>query len=247
MNNVIPFDLESQKTAAAKLVEGVSINTLQLAAKSLEVTDDQSYEQAVGLRTRFAAAEKKILEFWDPIVKAAFGLHKTLTAARSEMAKPYTDGKNLMSAKAENFLLERKRQQREADQALARAAEQERLRLAQEAQELAMRGHMKEAEQIEMRASLTVAPRVASTVPVSAGARVGNTYTAHVTDLMAVLQSIVAGTTPLMWDVKGEERPLVIVDEVVLRQIVLRQQTSLSIPGIEVREGVKLFSTPGGR
>ena len=243
MTSVIPFNIDEQKVAAAKLVESVSISTLTLAAKTLEVLDEESYRNCIDLRGRFAAAEKKILDFWKPLTEAAHTLHKAMTGAREEMARPYVEGKALTTKKAEAYLNEQRRQKRESEAALARAADQERLRLEQEARDLAMRGRMKEAEQIAMRASLTVAPTLPSAVPAAAGAKVGDKFTGKVTDLMAVLGSIVDGRTPLMWEVRpGDVRPLVVVDEVVLRAIVSRQQRGLQIPGVAVEEGSRISS-----
>ena len=244
---IIPYDIEAQKQAAAKLVESASIATLTLAAKSLEITDEETYQQAIDLRTRFAVAEKRITDFWEPLAKAANALHKSLTGARAEMVKQYSDGKALMTRKAETYLMEQQRAKREAEAAMARVADQQRRELEAEARRLATRGEMDRAEQIERQAQMSVAPSLPDAIPQAVGAKVGVTFAARVTDMVAVMKSIVEGQTPLMWEVKpGDIRPLVVIDEVVLRAIVSRQQKGLSIPGVVVDEGVRISST-GGR
>ncbi len=243
MNALIPFDLETQKAAAAKLVESASLSTLTLAARTLEVTDDVSYEQAINLRTMFATAEKRIADFWEPLAKAANALHKSLTGARAEMMKPYTDGKLLTTQKAERYILGQQRAKRQAEEVLAQAARQTQQALRLEADRLALEGRMRESEQINMQAQMSVAPTLDAAIPKVAGAKTGTKYTGQVTDLIAFAKAIVDGKIDLMQEVKpGDVRPILMVDQVVLNAVVSRQLDGLNWPGIEVKEGVRISS-----
>jgi len=244
MNTLIPFDIEAQKQAAAKAVEGIQVQTLMLVAKRIEVIDEDSYAQAIDLRSRFADAEKRIANFWDPLVKAANSLHKLMTGARAEMQAPYVEGKAIVTKKAEDFLAARKRAQRQAQEALERAAEQQRRQLEQEAKRLALRGEMDRAEEISMQAQMSMAPTLPPMAPTVAGARTADKFKATTTDIMAVMAHILGGEFPLMNEVKpGDYRPLVVVDQVVLNALVNRMGDGLKIPGIKVEELTKISST----
>ena len=243
-NTLIPFDIESQKQAALKLVDGLNINTLVLAAKNLEVFDDDTYKKAVELRAVFADAEAKVTKFWEPLVKAAHGLHKLMTGARTEMLDRYTPSKDLLTRKAEAFLAERRRAERAAQAAMERAAEESRLALEREAKRLAMRGEMDKAEEVKLQASVTISPTLPRSTPTVAGARTSDKFKGSVPDIMALLATIVNGDFSLMHEVKpGDIRPLVVVDQVVLNALVNRLGDGLNVPGIKVEEVVKLSST----
>ena len=242
--SLIPYDVEAQKRAAAQLVERFSVSTLLLAAQSLEVTDEESYTQMVVLRTRFTEAEKKITDFWRPLVEAGNSLHKMLTGARAETLKLYVEGKDITTRKAEAYLLRQRQLKREAEEALARAAEQSRRELEMEAKRLALRGEMKQAENLKMQATMSMAPTLPDLTPKVAGAKTAVVWKWNVTDIVAVAAAIARGDVALMHQVKpGDTRPLIVVDPVVMNAIVARLGDGIQIPGIAIEEGVKLSST----
>jgi hypothetical protein len=234
---LIPFDVQAQKIAAAKLLESSSLATMQIAAEHLQVVDEESYTMAVDLRNRFASAEKKIMDFWEGFAKAANALHKSLTGARSEMAEPYVAGKNLCESKARDYLRSQEAEKRRQEAELRRLANQEQAKLQKKADDLMDRGYIAEAEKVQQRATMTVAPKLESAIPQVSGVKVSKKFKARVVDVTAVMNAILTGTIPLMYEVKpGDSRTLVAVDQVVLNALVNRQLDSLNIPGVVVEE-----------
>lgn len=240
---VITFDVEGQKAAARKLVADANIATITLSAKNLTVESQESYEACVALRNAFALAQKRITDFFGPMIDAANKLHKSLTAARAEMLKPYCDGKDVCTRKMERFLLDQKEAKRKADAVMSQVAEKERSRLADEAEDLMSMGFVKEAAQKTQQARMTMAPTLPAAVTKVAGAKVADKWIAECTDLIAFAKAIGEGKIPLMHDVRGEMRPILLVDQVTLNAVVSRQQDSLKWPGIAVKESVRISSS----
>jgi hypothetical protein len=237
---VIPFDVTAQKVAAAKLVEGVGLQSLNLAAQQIVVSDDESYAQCIGLMGRFGDAKKRILDFWEPLAKSAHGLHKLITSAREEMSGPYATGELICKRKAESYQDECRAAKRRAEQQMALAAEEERQRLVDQSRDLLAMGFVAKAEQLERQASMTTGVVLPEAVSRVAGARVGTKCEWTVTDLVALMRAVVDGEIPLMHTVKGELRPLLMVDPVVMNSIVDRFQMTLKWPGVVVEEKSKI-------
>ena len=261
---ITPFSVGKLATAAAQLKVTLEVDpallreeveqftqglsTVQLGIKTLQVNDDESYQQCIDLRNDAGRREKGLTEIWKRYKGPLNAARQVVLDYEKETVEICKTAKDLATRKAEQYVMEQKRAQRAAEEEMAEAARKVQRELERKAADLALTGNMKESEQVTMQAQMAVAPRLPSAVPVAAGARVGEKYTARVMDVMAVLRSIVDGHTPLMWEVRpGDIRQLVVVDEVVLRAIVLRQQSGLQIPGVVVEEGAKISSTPGGR
>jgi hypothetical protein len=239
---IIPFDITAQKAAASKLVDGSQLASIQLAARTLQVIDEEGYQTCIEIRNRAASAEKKILDFWEPLAKAANGLHKLITGARADMAAPYVEVKQITTKKAEEFLLAQKRAKREAEDALARAAQTEQAKIQREGEELIAQGYVKQGQAKLAEANMVVqGVALPSAVPAS-DARVGDTFTGEVYDLMALIKAVASGETTLMWDVKGDSQPVLIVNPAVLKAVVDRSGMAAEklLPGIMVKEGVRI-------
>jgi hypothetical protein len=261
---ITPFYVGKLATAAAQLKVTLEVDpallreeveqytqglsTVQLAVKNLQVNDEESYQQCIELRNDAGRREKGLTDIWKRYKGPLNAARQVVLDYEHETVDVCKAAKDLATKKGEQYIMEQRRAQRAAEEQMAEAARKLQRDLERKASDLALTGQMKEAEQVTMQAQMAVAPRLPSAVPVAVGARVGEKYTARVMDVMAVLKSIVDGQTPLMWEVKpGDVRQLVVVDEVVLRAIVLRQITGLRIPGVVVEEGAKISSTPGGR
>lgn len=243
---IIPFDIESQKRAASKLVEGTNLSTLQLSEKQLQVVDDESYQACIEFRNRCGTAEKRIMDFFAPLADGANKLHKAITKARGDMAAPYASLKAAFTRKAEAYLMAQKQAQREAEAALARAAAKQQHDLQREADELFGMGLIAQAEQKTQQAQMTIAPTLPDAVVKVEGAKVGDRYTGEVTDIIAFAKAIATGKVPLMHEVRGELRPILVIDTAVLNAVVSRMQGALDWPGITVKAGVKISATKLG-
>ena len=229
----------------AQFTDGFS--TVQLAIKTLEVTDEESYQQCIDLRNDAGRREKGLTEIWSRY-KTPLNAARTVVLdyehATVDVCKAAKDD---ATRKAERYLMEQQRAKREAEQALARVADQQRRDLEAEARRLATRGEIDKAEQVQRQAQMSVAPSLPDAIPQAVGAKVGAKFTARVMDVVAFAKAVVDGKVDLMQEVKpGDIRPILVIDQVVLNAVAARQMTGLNWPGVTVEEGVRISSTGRG-
>jgi hypothetical protein len=241
MTSPIMLDITKYEAEAEKL--SAPLATLRVAAKQLEVVDDESNQVCLDLRNRASTIEKRIQDFWNPLCDAANKMHKMLTGKRGDHMKPWTELKNALGSKSEKYLLAQREAKRRAEAELARVAEQERLRLEQAAEELRLQGRMKEAAATFQQANATVAPVLPAAIERVEGVRVTEGWDATVTDMGALIHAIATGRVSLFHDYRGDMAPLVSVNQPVLNAVVSRLGDSINWPGVTVKPRIKIGST----
>ena len=240
---VIPFDLAAHEKAAIRLTEGTNLSALQATAKSLQVTDEESNVECLGLRNACTTIEKRITDYWAPLADMANKLHKAITGKRGQMTKPWTDLKDAFTSKSAKFIMDQRAAKRREEEALARIEAQRKRELEQEAEELLSRGYVEAAQAKTQQAEITAMPTLPDAVGKIEGSRIGTTWRAEGVDLIGTMRAIVAGQIPILWDNgKGEREPILVYNQQVLNAIAKRSQGSLKIPGVRFIEGVRIGS-----
>lgn len=235
---IIPFDVEQQKLAAAPLIKDLA--TLQLAAKSVVITDDDSYANAMDVRNKAGSAEKKINEFWEPMCKAAHELHKSLTGARGAMLKPYTDVRDALDKLIKKYILDQQTAKRLVEERLRKEADSLKSNLQEKAEDLIAAGRVQEARSLMAQSQVidSIPSSLPSSVPKADNSRVTAKKVGECYDLLALIKAVAKGDVPLTHYVKGEEKPLITVDQRVLNAVVDRMGDSLKWPGVRVKDDV---------
>ena len=237
----LKVDAEALREEVERFTDGFTETAADISA--LSVTSDTSYQRCIDLRNDCGKREAGLTALWDRYKKPLNAARTVVLDMEHQTVDPVSAAKAEATRKGERYLNDQKRAKREADEALARVAKVQKVSLSQQAEDLMAQGFVREAERLERQAHLTVAAVAPEVVPVATGARTGTKYTGNVVDFMAVLRAIVEGQQPLEWEVKlGDARPLVVIDETVLRAMVLRHQKGLNFPGIVVEEGSRISS-----
>jgi len=241
------LDVEKYRNEAQELNRGYV--TFEVSAKALlsrGIETDEDYQSCVALATEAAKREKVISDKFNPLCDLLHKAHKMSTGLRAEFMKPWTDLKAKLSDRAAEWYLEQKRAKQAAEAEMSKLAEKQQGALVDRAEELLLQGDVRAADQVLAQARATVAPILPEAVPKVEGARVREKYEGTCTDILALAKAIVEGRVPLMWkafDSKGNEkweRPLISCDQTVLNVILDRQGASTNLPGVTVKEAVRI-------
>ena len=197
--------------------------TLIQSAREFQVRDAETYQEAGGLvqnLTRFLRAWEV---FFQPILDSAKVALDTARQQRDKVFVPATDIKRTLGGRMEAW-----------DRAERDRIETERQRLAAEAQEEARLAALVTADSqgdestvavIAADESVPVAAFIppAREIPRAAGISYKTSWSAEVTDLLALVQAVAQGHAPLK---------TVKADEVVLNQLARSLRESFSLPGV---------------
>jgi hypothetical protein len=240
----ISLDVEQYKAVA----EGINTTavTLVVTAKNLldrGLQSDEDYTAAVDLAIAAGKREKEQKDNFEPLCSYLHKAHKSATGLRDKYAKPWTLLKDALVAASKRWYMDALEAKKQQEREISRVAQAQSRGLVEEAQELMDQGDVKAARVLLDRARTSTAVVLPSAVPRVEGARVTDKWKASCTDLMAVITEIAAGRMDLMWETRGEMRPLVIVDQVVLNAIVSRKGDTLQCPGITVEPDVQIGAT----
>lgn len=176
-----------------------------LAAKTLEITDAESKETAVGYGRLLQASEKELAKLFTETKQTIDAIKKpVLEAERTDLGEIKTAKDALgVIVQAYNRQQERIHQEalRKAQEEARKAAEEQRLAEAIHAEAI---GEKDEAEQILNEPVLPPAVIVQKSVAKVAGEVGKHTYSAQITDLMALVKAVAAGVVPIQ-AIKGDE------------------------------------------
>lgn len=204
---------------------------------------DQDYEAAISLSNEAARVEKSMETAFDAVCDLRHKLWKASTEERGKFSAPWKNLKDALREKAKAWYLKQQQDKKRAEDLLKQAVEDKQRELATEAMEHASQGFMSKAREIMAQAESIEAPVLPAAVEKVAGARVTPKFKGTAVDLMQVVKAVADGKFDLMWHVKGVERPLLVVDQVVLNAIVDRMGKGLRCPGILVEDDVRIGAT----
>lgn len=193
-------------------------------AAEIVVRDAESYQMAGETWKSLTALEKKIKAYWEEDVSSALKLHRSLVAKRDAMLIPVGEQKNSLRIGMKTFEDEQERIRRVEQARLEEEARKvaEEAALAQ-AVHLEQNGHKAAAEAVI--AAPVVAPAVYApkTTPTGFGNATRRTWGAEVTDLMALVKAVAAGTVPIQ---------SIEANSVFLNQQARALKSALSYPGV---------------
>jgi hypothetical protein len=174
------------------------------------------------------ALEKKIKIYWDEDVSTALKLHRSLVAKRDAMLVPVGEQKNALRIGMKTFEDEQERIRR-AEQA---RLEEEARKAAEEAAlaqavALEQNGHKMAAEAVIAAPVVAPAVYVPKTTPNGFGNATRRTWGAEVTDLMALVKAVAAGTVPIQ---------AIEANTVFLGQQARALKSALQYPGVRAVE-----------
>lgn len=167
-------------------------------AGEIVVKDAATYKMAGETWKSLTALEKKIKAYWEDDVSSALKLHRSLVAKRDAMLVPVGERKNALRLDMKSFEDEQERL-RQIEQAKAEAEARKAAEEAALAQAVAFEanGHKAAAEAVMATPVVTPAVYVPKTTPAGFGAATRRTWSAEVTDLMALVKAVAAGAVPI--------------------------------------------------
>ena len=219
----------------------------QRAVDALVVSDQAGYEEAAlmvkGVASAIKAAEK-LFEDKD----LAWKLYKSLSEKLNGFVKPLQGMRERIEGKMRAYKLAEAERIRRQQAELERQRQEEIAAETRKIAELAQQGRMQEARQVEAEVAVVAATPVVlpdRTTKV-AGVSATPTFKGEVTDALALLKAVAAGTVAFNHNVivrgKGEVRPLFIVDPVVLNHYVKLMGEKLDWPGVTVSPDIQFRS-----
>lgn len=172
------------------------------------VSDPASYEMAGAMVIDLDRLAKKITAYWEEPIKKAHEAHRALTAKRGEMLKPVEDRKKVLRGKISAYLTEQERirraEQTRLDEERLKKEQAERERLEKAAAKAEEKGRDERAEALREKAAdvyippAVVVPEVEKTTRMDTGTVSQKKSTrVTVTDPVAILRAVVAGSLPI--------------------------------------------------
>lgn len=194
-------------------------------AAEIVVRDAESYQMAGETWKSLTALEKKIKAYWEEDVSAALKLHRSLVAKRDAMLIPVGEQKNTLRLGMKFYEDEQERIRR-AEQA---RLEEEARKAAEEAAlaqavALEQNGHKSAAEAVIATPVVAPAVYVPKTTPAGFGNATRRTWGAEVTDIMALVKAVAAGTVPIQ---------AIEANSVFLNQQARALKSALQYPGVK--------------
>lgn len=194
-------------------------------AAEIVVRDAESYQMAGETWKSLTALEKKIKAYWEEDVSAALKLHRSLVAKRDAMLIPVGEQKNTLRLGMKSYEDEQERIRR-AEQA---RLEEEARKAAEEAAlaqavALEQNGHKSAAEAVIATPVVAPAVYVPKTTPAGFGNATRRTWGAEVTDIMALVKAVAAGTVPIQ---------AIEANSVFLNQQARALKSALQYPGVK--------------
>jgi|ERR1051325_2140862 hypothetical protein len=177
-------------------IEGVLQQEIGAVAL-IKVVDAATYAQAGDRCKAIVALEKKVGEYWDPLVTGAHKTWKALVAKRSQFLAPLAEAKKAQSSHMKVWDQEQESQRQEAErmaqESARKKAEDEALA---EAAALEKQGNKAEAEKIIVAPLDVPQVVVQKTTPTGYGSFTRTSWKAEVSDIKALARAVLSGQVP---------------------------------------------------
>lgn len=228
-----------------------SATDLVTRAKQFEITGPDAFEQAGHLIEALKSFAREVEEFWKPDIERAHATWKGLTSKRASYLDPLKEAITVLSSRYATFAREEKaraervrreqeellrRQEQQRLEAEAKARQEEAARKREEAQAVESRDEAifledqarqeeATAQQLVEAAKVVEAPVLppAPALKAPKGVSVRSNWTFEVTDPMALVRAVAAGTVP---------SGAVIPCETYLRARAKADKGAVTIPGV---------------
>lgn len=196
-------------------------------AGALTITSSAEYERAGRHLTTIKALLGKIRETFDPIVRAAHEAHRIATSKRAEHADPLLEAERTIKGKMGSYLADEERKRRAEEARLAAIArEQEEQARLEEAVALEAAGEGEAALAVLEEPALPPPPPVAAQPPRASGVSARDSYSAEVTDLLALVRAVAEGKAPVTY---------LLANTSTLNQWAKATRGTVKLPGVVVR------------
>lgn len=203
------------------------IKSVEQRARDLQIATPEDYEGAGDILKEAKSFQKKVNDWFDPLVKNAHRAWKSLTEKRAETLQPATNVERILKDKMLEYnrkKAEEARKEQERLQAEAEAkARRERERLMKRAETLKTEEKrqqaLQEAEQVQ-----TVQVTVESEAPKQEGVVIKKTWKAKVVDQKQVIKSALEGTIPIT---------MIVIDQSALNKFAQMTKGEINVPGVK--------------
>lgn len=188
-------------TAALQLIPAEEIESKTaiwpMRAAELVVRDDESEQRAARLLKDIKTLREEIASKCDPIIQDAHKLHKSLLAQKAGFEVELVEADKEIRGKMRDYRTEIERRAREEAARIEAESRKAREEAEKQARELEKSGEVEIAESIREEVQIvTSAPRAPEPAKVE-GASYRDNWKAEVTDLMALVKGVAAGTVPI--------------------------------------------------
>jgi hypothetical protein len=212
-------EIPESKTRAIATLTG---NAMEAATKML-VVDSDSYLAGCLIVKAWAAIDKQIDEAFDPDIKRANDLVKSMRETKKRYSNPLGEARTIAEGKLLSWKREddaRVAREREAAQAVARKeAEAQRKRELESLRKAGMRDMAKELKSVPVMVPTVSIP----SAPKVTGVSTVKTWKAEVTDLRLLVQAVAKD---------GSLIHLLKPDQPALNEMARRQKENLALPGV---------------
>lgn len=181
--------------ATPELVQETS-NALAVA-KDFRVTTQDQYIASADRLKAIKALSKKLDETFDPHIKRAFDAHRALVAEKKQHQQPLIDAEGYVKRAIRGYEQDQERIRLAVQAKAQEEARKERERLEAQAARAAEKGKAEKAQALQAAAAAVVAPIIAPTTPKIPGQYTRTTYRAEVTDKLALIKAVAAGSVPM--------------------------------------------------
>jgi hypothetical protein len=232
------------------------LKTFTLSAEAVlkrKVDGDEDYKSCVSFQLDAGERKKAVIDAFEIGTGFFYKFHRTLTGLRSIGSDPWGKLESRLERHAAAWHMEQKRLKEEADRKAQLISAQAKSALEIAADEKFASGYVAEGEALLREAETAAAPMPLPDFREKiSGVREATRWNISVTDVLAVAKAVVEGTVGLTHAVKVrgkkemEERPLLIVDESVIRALIDRmgaKEVMRRIPGVSIVEDVKIGGT----
>lgn len=188
--------METALAVPSKLDERASALTER--ATAIQVTDQETHDEAAELYVRLGDLSKEIDSIHDPAIEAAHRSHKAAIEAKKKLADPVDQARRIIKPKVcaweqEQIRIQQERQ-REAERIARQAEEEARLALAVEAEQKG--AEPETVKEILETSVVTVAPVVAPAFQKTNGFKSRESWSASVFDIKLLCKAIAEGRQP---------------------------------------------------
>lgn len=237
------FTIDLTKSSSSITVD---LASTELASRELQVNSEQAFENAAALVAVCAKRAEQVASFWEHDRDLAHQLHRSITGKISALQAPWIKIRASLEAKMKAWRTAQERERQKREQEERQRADEERRKVEEQARALKMAGEYGLAKQVVQEAETAIAPSsVQPFAPKSESVTEKWPWIGEVNDLMALIKAIAEGTVPLEYEIKGEMRPLLNVDQNVLNHLARTRQGDFSIPGCSAKQDLR-FSRKAG-
>ena len=174
--------------------------TLSDQARSMEVTDQPSYDAATEFLKSIKAMRKRVANFMDPLIGSIRDSLNKVRDKKKEVEAPLIQAELFLKARLIAYAEIEKEKEREAQaKAEAEFAKREDERKLREAIEAEKAGAKPKAvERILTQPTTSPAPLVTPTLQQASGISVREVWSAEVTSFMQLVQAVAQGKVPIL-------------------------------------------------